>query len=120
MTDNDPAANAAGIYPDVPELDYHSGRFGPHGSVSSTEAKRLLNCPALYKWSKEHPAPPKSAFDFGHTVRGMVLGTGLGIYVHDHDSLCILASLRRRHHRNHPTRLVRHPGRLTDWKGPPP
>lgn len=30
MTDNDPAAFAAGIYPDVPELDYHSGRFGPH------------------------------------------------------------------------------------------
>ena len=87
MTDNDAAAFAAGIYQDVPELDYHSGRFGPHGSVSSTEAKRLLECPALYKWSKEHPAPPKAAFDFGHTVHGMVLGTGLDIYVHDHDSL---------------------------------
>nr|DAK09764.1 MAG TPA: hypothetical protein [Caudoviricetes sp.] len=49
MTDNDPAALAAGIYQNVPELDYHSGRFGPHGSVSSTEAKRLLDCPALYK-----------------------------------------------------------------------
>lgn len=61
MTDNDAAAFAAGIYQDVPELDYHSGRFGPHGSVSSTEAKRLLECPALYKWSKEHPAPPKAA-----------------------------------------------------------
>lgn len=87
MTDNDAAAFAAGIYQDVPELDYHSGRFGPHGSVSSTEAKRLLECPALYKWSKEHPTPPKAAFDFGHTVHGMVLGTGLDIYVHDHDSL---------------------------------
>lgn len=71
----------------MPELDYHSGRFGPHGSVSSTEAKRLLDCPAFYKWSKENPAPPKAAFDFGHTVHGMVLGTGLDIYVHDHDSL---------------------------------
>ena len=87
MTDNDAAAFAAGIYPDVPELDYHSGRFGPPGSVSSTEAKRLLDCPALYKWSKENPAPPKATFDFGHTVHGMVLGTGLDIYVHDHDSL---------------------------------
>lgn len=88
MTDNrDSAAFTAGIYQNVPELDYHSGRFGPHGSVSSTEAKRLLDCPALYKWSKENPTPPKAAFDFGHTVHGMVLGTGLDIYVHDHDSL---------------------------------
>ena len=87
MTDNDAAAFAAGIYQDAPELDYHSGRFGPHGSVPSTEAKRLLECPALYKWSKEHPAPPKAASDFGHTVHGMVLGTDLDIYVHDHDSL---------------------------------
>lgn len=87
MTYNDADAFAAGIYQNVPELDYHSGRFGPHGSVSSTEAKRILDCPALYKWSKEHPAPPKAAFDFGHTIHGLVLGTGLDIYVHDHDSL---------------------------------
>ena len=26
-------------------------------------------------------------FDFDHTVHGLVLGTGLDIYVHDHDSL---------------------------------
>lgn len=85
MTDNDPATFKAGIYPDVPELDYHSGRFGPHGSVSSTEAKRLLDCPEMYKWSKENPSQPNAAFDFGHTVHSMVLGTGLDIYVHDHD-----------------------------------
>lgn len=93
MTDNDPTAFAAGIYPDVPELDYHSGRFGPRGSVSSTEAKRLLDCPALYKWQKENPTPPNAAFDFGHTVHGMVLGTGLDIYVHNHDSLHTKAAM---------------------------
>lgn len=86
MTANDPTAFAAGIYQDVPELDYHSGRFGPHGSVSSTEAKRILDCPAMYKWTKENPTtPPNAAFDFGHTVHRLVLGTGLDIYVHDHD-----------------------------------
>lgn len=31
--------------------------------------------------------PPKAAPDFEHTAHGMVLGTGLDIYVHDHDSL---------------------------------
>lgn len=28
MTNNDTSAFAAGIYQNVPELDYHSGRFG--------------------------------------------------------------------------------------------
>lgn len=84
MTD---ASFTAGIYPDVPELDYHSGRFGPPESVSSTEAKRILDCPALYRWQKDHPQAPRAAFDFGHTVHGLVLGTGLDIYVHDHESL---------------------------------
>lgn len=142
MTDNDPATFAAGIYQNVPELDYHSGRFGPHGSVSSTEARRLLDCPALYKSSKKNP-PPEARVRLRHTGHGMVLGTGLDIYVHDHDSLCTKATkedivaARERGQvpisradyahaedayqtiMNHPSRLVRHPGRLTtNQKGP--
>lgn len=77
----------AGIYPDIPELDYHSCAFGPADSLSSTEAKRLLDCPALYRWSKDHPSAPNTAFDFGHVVHALVLGAGLNLYVHEHESL---------------------------------
>lgn len=72
-----------GIYPDVPELDYHSGAFGPADSLSSTEAKRILEAPAVLRWYRDHPQPPKTAFDLGHVVHSLVLGTGLDLYVHD-------------------------------------
>ena len=74
---------AAGIYQDVPELDYHSGAFGPVGSLSSTEAERILEAPAVLKWYRDNPQPPKAAFDLGHVVHALVLGTGLDLYVHD-------------------------------------
>ena len=51
---------AAGIYEDVPELDYHSGAFGPVGSLSSTEAKRILEAPAVLRWYRDNPQPPKA------------------------------------------------------------
>lgn len=76
-----------GIYPDIPESMYHSGGFGPAVSISSTEAKRILDCPAVYKWHKDNPQPMKAAFDFGHTVHALILGTGLDIEVHDYESL---------------------------------
>lgn len=68
-----------GIYPDVPELDYHAGTFGPEDSLSSTEAKRILAAPAVLKWYRDNPQPAKAAYDFGHIVHGLVLGTGLEI-----------------------------------------
>lgn len=70
----------AGIYPNVEENAYHTGLFGPDGgSLSSTEAKRILKAPALYKWDKTHPKPANKAFDFGHLVHSLVLGVGLDI-----------------------------------------
>lgn len=68
-----------GIYPGVPELDYHAGTFGPEGSLSSTEVKRILEAPAVLKWYRDNPQPSKSAYDFGHIVHSLVLGTGLEI-----------------------------------------
>lgn len=82
MTDFTP-----GIYPDVPELDYHSGAFGPADSLSSSEAKTILKSPAHLKWQREHTSEPKAAFDFGHVAHALVLGTGLDIYVHDYENL---------------------------------
>ena len=67
-----------GIY-EVPELDYHSGKFGPTDSLSSTEAKRILQAPKVLKWTRGHPQEPKAAYDFGHIVHGIVLGTGLEV-----------------------------------------
>ena len=67
-----------GIY-EVPELDYHSGAFGPADSLSSTEAKRILQAPKVLKWLRDHPQEPKAAYDLGHIVHGLVLGTGLEV-----------------------------------------
>ena len=67
-----------GIY-EVPELDYHAGTFGPEDSLSSTEAKRILAAPAVLKWYRDNPQPAKAAYDFGHIVHGIVLGTGLEV-----------------------------------------
>ena len=69
-----------GVYPGVPELAYHAGEFGPDGgSLSSTEAKRILEAPAVYRWAKDRGETPKAAYDFGHIVHALVLGTGLDI-----------------------------------------
>ena len=43
-----------GIY-EVPELDYHNGKFGPADSLSSTEAKRILQAPKVLQWTRDHP-----------------------------------------------------------------
>ena len=67
-----------GIY-EVPELDYHNGKFGPADSLSSTEAKRILQAPKVLQWTRDHPQEPKAAYDFGHIVHGIVLGTGLEV-----------------------------------------
>ncbi|MEW6894489.1 PD-(D/E)XK nuclease-like domain-containing protein [Trueperella pyogenes] len=80
--------HGAGAYPDVPELNYHTGRFGPEeGSLSSTEAKRLLESPATYQWYKTHPQPPSRAFDIGHIVHSMVLGVGLDVVTYPEEVL---------------------------------
>lgn len=72
-----------GIYPGVPELSYHARDFGPRESLSSTEAKRILEAPAVFRWWRDHPQPPRHEFDLGHVVHSLVLGTGLDLYVHD-------------------------------------
>lgn len=77
----------AGIYPDVPEEDYHARRFGPRESLSSTEAKRVLKAPALFRYHRDHGQEARREFDLGHVAHALVLGVGLPVWVHDHDSL---------------------------------
>lgn len=76
-----------GVYPDIPENDYHAGIFGPVESLSSSEAKSLLIAPKVYQWRKTHPYGPRKAFDFGHMVHGLVLGTGLDVVTIPEDLL---------------------------------
>lgn len=75
----------AGFYPDVPEVDYHSGKFGPiEGSLSQSGAKLLLKAPALFKYRQENPEW-KQVFDFGTAAHQKVLGKGAEIVVHEPD-----------------------------------
>lgn len=76
-----------GIYPDIPETDYHARRFGPPESLSSTEAKRVLKAPAIFQYARQHGQENMPAFDLGHVAHALVLGIGLPIYIHDHDNL---------------------------------
>lgn len=65
------ATTRAGLVHDLPEIEYHAGT-----ELSSTGAKRILRSPAHYRWEQEHRIE-KAAYDMGHVVHGLVLGTGL-------------------------------------------
>lgn len=68
-----------GLVYHMPELEYHDGP-----ELSSTGAKRLLRSPAHYQWEQAHRVE-KAAYDFGHAVHALVLGTGLDIVEIDAD-----------------------------------
>lgn len=67
---------------DMPEAEYHR-----RPELSSTEARRLLDSPAKFKWAQTHPQAPKAEFDLGHAVHEKVLGVGGGITVIPDDVL---------------------------------
>lgn len=68
----------AAIYPDWTDADYFA-----HPALSHSDTK-LLDPPAVYRWVKDNQARSnKPAFDFGHVVHELVLGTGAGIDVID-------------------------------------
>lgn len=74
-----------GVYPGIPESVYHADPVEA-GSISSTEAKLILDCPAVLKWRRDHPAKPRPAFDVGSAVHAKVLGTGPDVAVIDRAS----------------------------------
>lgn len=69
-----------GIY-EMSDADYHRDPV-EGGSLSNTEARRVLECPAKYKWFKEHQEH-KATFEFGHAAHRQVLGIGAAIAVCD-------------------------------------
>lgn len=53
-------------------------------SLSSTGARKVLACPAKFKWQLDHPpAPTSKAFDFGKLAHRLVLGEGSQINIVD-------------------------------------
>ena len=55
------------------DADYHADP-----ALSSTGAKRLLDCPARFRWDTDHPVS-KDAYEVGHAVHTLVLGAGAPI-----------------------------------------
>lgn len=71
----------AGVYEDVPEAEYHADTAVPGGSLSYSGMKQLLKSPAHYRHYMDAPRVEKKAFDAGHIIHAMVLGTGLDVTV---------------------------------------
>lgn len=61
---------------DIAEAEYHA-----RPELSSTEARRLLDNPAKYRWRKQVGEEHRDTFDFGHAVHGLVLGVGREVEV---------------------------------------
>jgi PDDEXK-like uncharacterized protein DUF3799 len=68
----------AGVY-DLPEDVYRAHQL----SLSCTEARRMLDCPARYLWHKRNGEEHKADFDFGKAAHRAVLGVGEEVVVVD-------------------------------------
>ncbi|MCR2051474.1 PD-(D/E)XK nuclease-like domain-containing protein [Actinomyces bowdenii] len=75
-----------GTYPGIDERDYHADPV-KGGSLSSTEAKLILEAPAVLRWRRENPQQSSAAFDFGTAVHSMVLGAGAPIMAYPEEVL---------------------------------
>lgn len=72
-----------GVY-DIPADLYHADPV-PGRSVSSTGARQLTRCPAIYRYNVDHPQPYKAAFDIGTAAHRVVLDDGPELVVVDAD-----------------------------------
>jgi len=64
----------AGVY-DIPAEAYHADPV-PGGSLSSSGARVLLDCPARFRYRQQNPEPFTKTFDVGHAAHKVVLGAG--------------------------------------------
>jgi hypothetical protein len=75
-----------GVYLGLPDEVYHAdpvvGSEQFPGSLSSTEVRALLDCPAAFRWLKDNRRPDTKAFDWGHAAHRRVLGRGMECDVH--------------------------------------
>ena len=73
-TEAPPTEVVPGVY-DIPAELYHSDPI-PGGSLSSTGARRLTDCPARFKYFLDNPEPYKPEFEFGTAAHTVILGNG--------------------------------------------
>jgi hypothetical protein len=71
-----------GLIAGITDDKYHGDRT----RLSSTGARKVLACPARFKWEQDNPPAPKRAWDFGKLVHRLVLGEGSAIQVIDSDN----------------------------------
>lgn len=64
------------IIENMPDAEYHQ-----HPALSSTGARKLLESPAKYRYSLDHPQAHKKAYDVGTLAHTRVLGVGSGVAV---------------------------------------
>lgn len=60
---------------EIPEADYHADPV-PGRSLSSTGARKLLDCPAKFRHEQLHPTPSTKAMELGTAAHQLVLGVG--------------------------------------------
>jgi hypothetical protein len=70
-----------GLYRGIPNELYHRDPV-VYGSLSSTEVRAMLQCPAVFRWLKDNRRPDTRSFDYGHAAHSRVLGTGVEIDVY--------------------------------------
>ena len=63
------------LIPDMPDTTYHADR----GSLSSTGARKILKCPAQFRYELDNPRPSTAALTFGTVAHALVLGVGADI-----------------------------------------
>jgi hypothetical protein len=71
-----------GLVAGISDQKYHQDR----NTLSSTGARKLLACPARFKYEQDHPPAPKRAWDFGKLAHRLVLGEGSPIQVIEADN----------------------------------
>lgn len=75
------APELTGVVDDLAEAAYHS-----HDALSVSGAKKLLECPAKYRWERDNGQAQRAVFDIGHAAHAAVLGVGAELAVVDADN----------------------------------
>ena len=88
-----PPSTPYGLTPGIPDVDYHADRE----HLSSTGARKVLDCPAKFRWDMDNPRTGSTpAFDFGKVAHALVLGEGGPIQIVDADNWLTKAAKEQR------------------------
>ena len=69
-----------GVHDGISQVDYIADPV-PGGSLSATGIKRLLECPARYRWDTDHGGQTSPAMDLGSAAHSQAFGVGAAVHV---------------------------------------